>query len=89
MDNRELISSILSDFKLYNKIENADMDNLYTLYIEKAIQSILNLTNRYEFPEELRYVVLDMIGEFYNSNQILENGIGDEGNYVKSFKWIN
>lgn len=70
MDN-ELIGIILKDFKLVNNITNNQNDDLFRVYIKKAIQSILNLTNRYEFPEELIYVVLDLVNEFYNDNSIL------------------
>ena len=70
MDN-ELIGIILKDFKLVNNISNNQNDDLFRVYIKKAIQSILNLTNRYEFPEELIYVVLDLVNEFYNDNSIL------------------
>lgn len=70
MDN-ELIGIILKDFKLVNNISNNQNDDLFRVYIKKAIQSILNLTNRYEFLEELIYVVLDLVNEFYNDNSIL------------------
>lgn len=71
MDN-ELIVGILKDFKLFNNITDASNDNLFSLYIKKTIQTILNLTNRYEFPNELRYLVLDMANEFYTDTSLLQ-----------------
>ena len=71
MDNNEIINDILKDFKLLNSIDNAENDNLFMLYIKKAAQAVLNLTNRYKFPEELRYVVLDLAEDFYTNNSIL------------------
>lgn len=71
MDNNEIINDILKDFKLLNSIDNSNNDNLFMLYIKKAVQIILNLTNRYKFPEELRYVVLDLAEDFYTNNSIL------------------
>ena len=72
MDNNEIINDILKDFKLLNSIDNPNNDNLFILYIKEAVQQILNLTNRYKFPEELRYVVLDIAEDFYTNNAILK-----------------
>lgn len=73
MDNNELIVTILKDFKTVNVIDNNDNDNLFIIYIKKAVQSILNLTNRYEFPKELIYVVLDLVNDFYTDNTIISS----------------
>ena len=72
MDNNEIINDILKDFKLLNSIDNSNNDNLFILYIKEAVQRILNLTNRYKFPEELRYVVLAIAEDFYTNNAILK-----------------
>lgn len=82
-DNNELIDDILKDFKLMNDIEDTDKDSLYTLYIKKSIQTILNLTNRIVLPEELKYVVLDMVNEFYNE-KLQQNSLNIEAStYIK------
>jgi hypothetical protein len=83
MDNDELIIDILKDFKLYNNIDNDDKNDIFKLYIKKAIQSILNLTNRCEFPDELKYVVLDMVNDFYLTNVSQLNLANEDSNYVK------
>lgn len=85
MGNEELINSILTDFKLYNGIDNDEKDNLYKLYINKAIQSILNLTNRYELPEELRYIVLDMVNDFYLTNVSQLTSTSSEGSESNTY----
>lgn len=71
--------------------EEIDTDKIYKLYIDKAIQTILNLTNRIYFPIELRYVVLDIANEFYTIfKQTTDNDSESEGSsnnsngYVKS-----
>lgn len=71
MDNNEFINDVLKDFKLLNGIDNSNNDDLFTLFIKNAVQTILNLTNRYEFPIELRYVVLDLAKDFYLDNSLL------------------
>lgn len=65
MDNNDIEKSILEDFKIMNNIEDEKQDKIIDLYIKKAIQTILNLTNRNKFPKGLRYVVLDMANDFY------------------------
>lgn len=85
MDNEELINSILKDFKLYNGIKDDTNDDLYKLYIKKAIQSILNLTNRNELPKELMYVVLDMVNDFYLTNMSQSNVSSSEENQNNTY----
>ena len=80
MDDNELINGILKEFKMLNSISNVLNDDLYKLYIKKSIQTILNLTNRYNFPNELRYVVLDLVNEFYNDNDFMKSVTGGEVN---------
>lgn len=82
-DNNELIDDILKDFKLMNNIEDTDKDSLYILYIEKSIQTILNLTNRIVLPEELKYVVLDMVNEFYNEKLQQNSSNIEASTYIK------
>lgn len=67
MDNN-IADVILSKFKVLNNIEDETNDNIYKIYIEKAMQSICNLTNRNTFPEQLKYVVIDMLTDFYKTN---------------------
>lgn len=78
IDNNELINGMLKDFKLKNGIEDSNNDMLYILFIKEAIQTILNLTNRYEFPEELRYLVLDLTNDFYLDNSLLTKATNNE-----------
>jgi len=78
MDDNELINGILKEFKMLNSISNVLNDDLYKLYIKKSIQTILNLTNRYVFPNELRYVVLDLINELYNDNGFIKSVTNNE-----------
>ena len=73
MDNNELITDILKEFKILNGIDKALNDDLYKIYIKTAIQQILNLTNRYKFPQELRYVVLNLINDFYNDSKLTKS----------------
>lgn len=102
MDIEELKKLILEDFKILNNITTQipdeeepdkpviDNDKIYKLYIDKSIQTILNLTNRIYFPIELRYVVLDMTNEFYTilkqttSNDENEESSNNSNNYIKS-----
>ena len=84
MDIADLKLNILKNFKILNSINDNKNDALYKLYIDRSIQEILNLTNRIRFPEELNYVVLDMINDFYDIN-INKTKINDESNnYIKS-----
>lgn len=80
MNNNELIltNTILKEFKLINNIDNTLNDDLFLIYIKKAIQSILNLTNRYEFPIELKYIVIDLATDFYNDNKLFNSSTGEE-----------
>lgn len=64
MDNNEIEKTILEDFKIINNVDEKQ-EKIASLYIKKAIQTVLNLTNRNKFPKELMYVVLDMANDFY------------------------
>ena len=75
MDNSAIKGQILDDFKTYNSIKDEENDKLYNLYIDKAMQSILNLTNRVVFPVELRYIVLELINDFLDMNKSKNNEI--------------
>lgn len=81
MEIEELIEDILKKFKILNHIEDEEIENeegevvkynkydeLYKLYIEKAIREICILTNRNEFPIDLEYEVIDMLTDFYKIN---------------------
>lgn len=82
MDNNSIKIEILEDFRSLNELENTESINkLCKIYIEKAFQSILNLTNRIYFPVELKYVALDMVSDFYT---IAKRKVNDNENYVKS-----
>ena len=85
MDNNAGIKNeILIDFLTLNNLTlETEQVKLYELYINKAVQSILNITNREIFPKELKYTVLDMIDEFYTlSNNKAESS--NSSNEIKS-----
>ena len=79
-------AELLANFKTYNSINTSVYDKLYKLYLDKAVQSLLNLTNRILFPKELQYIVLDMMNDFYAEN-LAKSNISDEGNnYIKQIE---
>ena len=88
----KLINDIIKDFKLENNITDSLNDDLYNLYCRKAINSILNLTNRIRFPLGLRYIVLDMMNDFYLDNiitkKILNNTDDDSKTSINSISQI-
>lgn len=84
MDIADLKLNILKNFKILNSINDNKNDALYKLYIDRSIQEILNLTNRIRFPEELNYVVLDMINDFYDINTNKTKINDESNNYIKS-----
>ena len=84
MDNNEVIDEILNNFKTLNGIEDTEKDEIFKIYIEKAIRTILNLTNRETFPKQLSYVVLDMLSEWYLKDSMILDGISSDSDYVKS-----
>lgn len=91
MDNNELKSQVLANFKTLNNITVDTYDNIFNLYIDKAIQEILNLTNRINFPIALRYVILDMVNDFYtiyksnfNISSETEESSSNNDTYIKS-----
>lgn len=65
---------------------NNNQDELYNLYIDKAVQSILNLTNRIRFPEPLKYVVLDMMNDFYKEYLRKDSSNDSNNNYIKQIE---
>ena len=77
MDNLQTIKNkILANFYTWNNIPGNDkFSMLYKLYLDRAVQSILNLTNRTILIEPMQYIVLDMMNSFYNS-EIARKSVG-------------
>ena len=79
-DDSEEIFDYLTHIKLLLRIVDESQDLILNYYINKVKQSILNYCNRTDFPEELNYVLGDMVIDIYNqnndSNSNLDNGVG-------------
>lgn len=84
--NNELFKFILDNVKLLLNIkertekstdeEKAAYEytiNILTLYINKLCKEIKIKTNRYKFPEDLKYLVIDLTVDAYNQYNIENN----------------
>lgn len=67
--DRQLITRVLMKTKLLLGINNYELDNLLMLYIESACRTICDKTNRNKFPEDLEYIVIDLVVNRYNSSK--------------------
>lgn len=65
----ELMNFILDNVKLRLEITDASKDSLLTLYINTLCQNITIRTNRKKFPEDLKYVVIDMVVDKFDVNK--------------------
>lgn len=63
-----MTDEILSIVKTLRGIAGDDQDGLLGIYIDMTIQSILNHCNIYEFPSELKYVVVNMISDMLDES---------------------
>lgn len=84
----KLITDIIKDFKTENNITDSVNDDLFNLYAKKAVSSILNLTNRIKFPPELKYMVLDIMNDYYSEKSAKSLVINTESNASGSIKEI-
>lgn len=57
----ELINEILANVKLIKAITDSSKDELLTLYIKAVCNNILIKIHRRVFPEQLKYVVTDLV----------------------------
>lgn len=63
----ELITDILNNIKLLRGITDSSKDALITLYIKAVCTNILIKTNRRMFVPDLKYVVMDLVMDVYDS----------------------
>ena len=63
----ELITDILNNIKLLLGINDSKKDSLLILYIKAVCTNILIKTNRRKFIPELKYVVMDLVMDKYDS----------------------
>ena len=63
----ELITDILNNIKLLRNITDSSKDTLITLYIKAVCTNILIKTNRRMFVPDLKYVVMDLVMDMYDS----------------------
>ena len=73
-----LISEILEAVKLLNNVENSSMDSIITYYIKAVCNGILIKTNRRMFVPELKYIVIDLVGNKLMTRKV-DNGADDLG----------
>lgn len=63
-----LIQDILKNVKLVLGISDTSKDDLLTLYINMMCNNILILTNRRVFVKELKYVVINLVVDKFDTN---------------------
>lgn len=65
----ELISDILQNVKILSGITDNSKDQLLTVYINMICNNILIKTNRRVFVPELKYVVINLVKDKYDTIQ--------------------
>lgn len=82
--NTKIIDAPTYDSILHNvKLINKDYDEeLLIFYVDKVIQDIVIKTNRNKFPEDLKYLVVDMITDILDINKA--NDTSSESQGIKS-----
>lgn len=65
----ELITDILNSIKLVLGITDTSKDDILTLYINAVCNNILIKTNRRIFVPELKYVVMNLVADKWNSDR--------------------
>ena len=80
----EIIDTSTNGFILNNiKLLNPDVkEEILKFYINKAIQEITIKTNRIKFPDDLRYLVIDLINDMFAINNMNTNS--QEAQSIKS-----
>ena len=63
----DLITDILTNIKLLLGIQDSSKDSLIILYIKAVCTNILIKTNRRMFIPDLKYVVMDLVMDKYDS----------------------
>lgn len=83
MDSK-IIDSNTYGFILNNvKLLNSEMDEkVLKYYIDKTIQEITTKTNRNKFPNDLRYLVIDLVNDAFAINNM--NSATDQTQSIKS-----
>lgn len=80
MDSK-IIDSNTYDFILHNaKLMNKDYnEEILIFYIDKVINDITIKTNRNKFPIDLKYLVIDLIGDLLDVNKIITSSTENKG----------
>ena len=80
----EIIDTSTNGFILNNvKLLNPDVkEEILKFYINKAVQEIRIKTNRIKFPDDLRYLVIDLINDMFAINNMNTNS--QEAQSIKS-----
>lgn len=80
----EIIDTSTNGFILNNvKLLNPDVkEEILKFYINKAVQEITIKTNRIKFPDDLRYLVIDLINDMFAINNMNTNS--QEAQSIKS-----
>ena len=86
----KMVTDIIKDFKTVNNILDSEKDDVINIYCRKAVQSILNLTNRIKFPVGLKYIVLDIMTDFFTEqsakSQVITNDSNASNNSIKEIQ---
>jgi len=64
----ELINFIVTNVKVILGITDTSEDNLLTLYTKMLCNNVLIKLNRRRFPEALKYVMVDLVKDKFDSN---------------------
>ena len=80
----EIIDTSTNGFILNNvKLLNPDVkEEILKFYINKAIQEITIKTNRIKFPDDLKYLVIDLVNDMFAINNMNTNS--QEAQSIKS-----
>ena len=80
MDSK-IIDANTYDFILHNaKLMNKDYnEEILIFYIDKVINDITIKTNRNKFPTDLKYLVVDLIGDLLDTNKVINNSSEQQG----------
>lgn len=71
----ELINFILTNVKLELGLTDTNKDALLTLYIEAICHNFLIITNRRVFPEDAKYLMIDLVKDKFDASNINNSDI--------------
>lgn len=71
------MTNILNTAKTLLGITDDSQDTILTLYIDMAVQDILNVTNRSELPAELEFTATQMVAQTYREAAISNSARGN------------